>query len=158
MPRHLPAKADSDLIDLTPEEAIIAIGLITMIVDESVEDIEAELLADVAAEFELFEDYSDDELVEIVDKVVAASEASDAQTLLGSALAVVTQNEDLAEIALITAILIVAADGEVPESEEDYLNELQTALGVSDDRANEIVEALFSDEEDFEEDEEEEEA
>lgn len=153
MPRHLPAKADSDLVDLTPEEAIIAIGLITMIVDESVEDIEAEFLADVAAEFEIFEEYSDDDLVEIVDKVVAASEESNVPTLLGSALATLTESEELAEIALITAILIVAADGEVPESEEDYLNELQSALGIPDDRANEIVEALFSEEEDEEEEE-----
>ncbi len=154
MPRHLPAKADSDLIDLTPEEAIIAIGLITMIVDDTVEDIEAELLADVAAEFEIFEEYSDDELVEIVDKVVAVSEESSVQGLLGSALVTLTESEELAEIALITAILIVAADGEVPESEEDYLNELQAALGIPDDRANEIVEALFSEDDEEEEEEE----
>ena len=155
MPRHLPAKADSDLIDLTPEEAIIAIGLITMIVDESVEDVEAELLADVAAEFEIFEEYSDDELIEIVDKVVAVSEESSVPTLFSSALVSLTESEELAEIALITAILIVAADGEVPESEEDYLNELQSALGIPDDRANEIVEALFSEEDEDEEEEEE---
>jgi tellurite resistance protein len=156
MPRRLPSPADP-LVELTPEEAIVAVGLITMAADEAVEEIEADLLIDIIADFEIFEEYSDDDFDETLDKLSEAFDEPGIEAVCGSALAALSTNEEFAEIALIVAILIVAADGEVPESEQEYLNSLQVALGIPDDRAEEIVESLFS-EEDDEEDEEDEEA
>jgi hypothetical protein len=43
---------------------------------------------------------------------------------------------------------------DIPESEEDYLFELQEALKISDERAEELIDEIF---EEYEEEEEEEE-
>jgi hypothetical protein len=54
---------------LSPEEAVAAIAVITAIVDASIEDLDAESLADILWEFEVFDEYSQEEMLEIVDRL-----------------------------------------------------------------------------------------
>ncbi|BAZ15715.1 hypothetical protein NIES4071_75870 [Calothrix sp. NIES-4071] len=68
------------------------------------------------------------------------------------AIASLDSKEDR-EVAYITAVCVVAVDGEVPSNEEEYLNDLQKALKISDERASEIIDELFAEEE-YEEEEE----
>ena len=49
--------------------------------------------------------------------------------------------------AYITAILVVGIDEEVPDTEQDYISELQEALRISDERAQELIDEIFGEEE-----------
>ncbi|MBE9105258.1 hypothetical protein IQ229_09985, partial [Nostoc cf. edaphicum LEGE 07299] len=60
-------------------------------------------------------------------------------------------NRGYREAAYITAILVVGIDEEVPENEQDYISELQEALNISDERAQELIDAVFGEEEEEEE-------
>ncbi|MFH7027377.1 MAG: hypothetical protein ACHBN1_18735 [Heteroscytonema crispum UTEX LB 1556] len=64
-------------------------------------------------------------------------------------------DEGYREAAYITALMVVAIDDELPESEQDYMAGLQQALDISDERAEEIIDEIFSEEKEDEEEEEE---
>ncbi len=59
---------------LSPEEAVAAIATVTAIADSMIEDVDAESLAGILWEFEVFEEYSEDEIAEIVDRLLAIAE------------------------------------------------------------------------------------
>lgn len=156
--RKLP-KGDCTIdVEFTPEEAIIAVGIVTIAADAEVEDVEAEWLVSILEEIELFENYETEEIDEMFNKVKAISDEEGVEGLLNTAVAALP-NKHLRDAALMTAMLIVSADDEIPEDEEDFLGALQGLLRISDDRYNEIIDELFgAEEEEYEEEEEEEEA
>jgi len=61
MPRKLPKGGKKSAQPFSPEEAIAAIGLVTIAADGSVEDVESEALVEVLQEIEFFEEYSEEE-------------------------------------------------------------------------------------------------
>lgn len=154
MPKHKLTKGNAKIEqELTPEEAIIAIGIVTIASDTEVEDIEADVLVDILAEIELFENYDSDEIDEMFNKVNEIVEEEGVEALLNSAVEALP-NSDLRDAALMTAMLVVASDDAIPEEEEGFLGTLQEMLNISDERYNEIIAELF-DEEEYEEEEEE---
>jgi hypothetical protein len=54
--------------------------------------------------------------------------------------------------AYITALMVISIDGDISEEEEDYIADLQKALNISDKRSDEIIDELFGEEEEEEED------
>lgn len=70
---------------LNPNEAIAAIAVVTAIADSSIKDVDAELLTDILWGFEIFDEYSDDELLEMIDKLVALAEDQGVGTLFNTA-------------------------------------------------------------------------
>ena len=153
--RKLPSGSAKSEQTLTSEEAIAAIGLVTMAADADIEEIEAEILVEALEEIEVFETYSEEEFEEILNKIVSIAQDEGIEPLLNSAVAALP-NHDLREAALMTAMLVVSSDDDLPEEEEDYLNVLQKLLGISDERYDEIIDELYEyydDEEDEDEDE-----
>ncbi len=132
--------------ELTPEEAIAAIGIVTMAADAAIEEVEAETLVAILAEIEVFENYSEEEVEAIFDKISSIAQEEGVEALLNSSLEALP-NQDLREAALMTAFLIVSSDDDIPDSEEEYLTALQGLLGISDDRYDEIIDELFTEEE-----------
>lgn len=156
MPRKLPKGGKKSAQPFSPEEAIAAIGLVTMAADGTVEDVESEALVEVLQEIEFFEEYSEEEFDDLLSKIVSIGQDEGVDVLLNSSIEALS-NKDYKEAALMTAFLIVSADEDVPAEEEEYLSALQGLLGISDDRYDELLEELFGEEDDEEEDEEEEE-
>lgn len=155
MPRKLPKGGKKSAQPFSPEEAIAAIGLVTMAADGSVEDVESDVLVEVLQEIEFFEEYSEEEFDDLLSKIVSIGQDEGVDVLLNSSVDALS-NKDYKEAALMTAFLIVAADEDVPEEEEEYLSALQGLLGISDDRYDELLEELFGEEDEEEEEEEEE--
>jgi len=154
MPRKLPKGGKKSAQPFSPEEAIAAIGLVTIAADGSVEDVESEALVEVLQEIEFFEEYSEEEFDDLLSKIVSIGQDEGVDVLLNSSVEALS-NKDYKEAALMTAFLIVSADEDVPAEEEEYLSALQGLLGISDDRYDEILEELFGEDDDEDEEEEE---
>jgi hypothetical protein len=152
---HLLKSRSANLIALEPEVAIAVIGLFTASADdEGITIAEEYALSEMLGAISQFEDYSDDDFQQLTDKVYSLLEEEEAQNVIDQAIASLP-NQDYREAAYITALTVVAIDDEVPQAEEEYLAELQQALNISDERAEEIIDELFGEEEDCDEEEEE---
>jgi uncharacterized membrane protein YebE (DUF533 family) len=153
--RKLP-EGSSSSIALEPEVAIALIGLYSAAADgEGISAPEEDTLSEMLEGIGVFDEYSEADFEELTKKATTLIEEEEPEELISQAIASLP-NQEYRETAYITAILVVGADEEMGESEEDYLYELQGALNISDDRAEEIIDAIFGDYEDDEYEEEEE--
>ncbi len=148
MSKHkLPNKSNSSTIELEPEVAIAIIGLYSAAADgEGMSSVEEYALTEFLSEVGIFADYDEEDFKELTDKVVSLIENEDPEHLITQSIAVLP-DEAYREAAYITATLLVGIDEEVSEDEQDYLFELQEALGISDERAQELIDEIFPDSE-----------
>ncbi|MBD2246607.1 hypothetical protein [Nostoc sp. FACHB-888] len=140
---------------LSPEEAVAAIATVTAIADSSIEDVDAESLAGILWEFEVFEEYSEDEIAEIVDRLIGITEEEGIGPLFNAAKVSLSDELVLDGFA---AGVIVLLDEElaIPKSKQAYLKKLQAALELEDEEAEEIIKeviAAFEEEDADDEDE-----
>ncbi len=141
-------------VKLEPEVAIAFIGLFSASgEDEGIITPEEYPLPEMLEGIELFASYSEEDFDKLTAKVNTLIEEEKVENLIPSAIASLTK-KSYRETAYITAILILGMEEDIPESEEDYLFELQEALKISDERAEELIDEIF---EEYEEEEEEEE-
>jgi tellurite resistance protein len=142
MARKLPQGNKKVSQKFKPEEAIVAIGLVTIAADGTVEEVESQTLMDVLQESEVFNEYSEEEFNALINKIVKLGQKEGIEALLNSAVEALPE-KDQKEAALMVAFLIVSADGEVIEEEEEYLHALQGMLGVPDKVYDRILKEMF---------------
>lgn len=141
-------------IKLEAEVAIAIIGLFSASdEDEGIITCEEFPLAEMLEGIDPFAEYSEEDFDKLTAKVNPLIGKEKVENLVPSAIASLTKKSGR-ESAYIVSILVVGMDEDTPESEEDYLFELQEALKISDDRAEELIDKVY---EEFEGDEEEEE-
>ncbi|MEH1966102.1 MULTISPECIES: hypothetical protein [unclassified Nostoc] len=142
---------------LSPEEAVAAIATVTAIADSSIEDVDAESLAGILWEFEVFEEYSEDDIAEIVDRLISIAEEEGIGPLFNTAK--VSLSDELVLDGFAAGVIVLLDDDlAIPKSKQAYLKKLQTALELEDEEAEEIIkeviaafqeaEAEFADDED----------
>jgi uncharacterized tellurite resistance protein B-like protein len=144
---------DDDVLDteidsettLSPEEAVAAVIFVAMSADGEVIEEEIEVLKDMLSTMELFEDYSPTELQGMLDAITDIYDQEGIDTLFN--IAVESISEDLTETAFEAAVKVVLIEGEIPEAEEDFIDDLQQALGIEDKIAQEIIDELTAAEE-----------
>ncbi|MFN6514868.1 MAG: tellurite resistance TerB family protein [Nostoc sp. CreGUA01] len=145
--RSLPKGRSASSVALEPEVAIAILGLFSAAADgEGISSTEEYALSEFLSQVGLFEDYSDDDFEELTEKVVCLIEEEEPEDLVAQAIESLP-NRAYREAAYITAILVVGIDEEVPEIEQDYISELQEALRISDERAQELIDEIFGEEE-----------
>jgi predicted secreted protein len=156
MPKRLP-RGRSATVALEPEVAIAIIGLFSAAADdEGITSTEQYALSEMLGSIGQFEDYSDEDFEDLGEKIAILIEEEEPEELIAQAINSLP-NRGYREAAYITAILVVGIDEEVPDSEQDYISELQEALNISNERAQELIDEVFgADEEECEDDEEEE--
>ncbi|MEH2424848.1 MAG: tellurite resistance TerB family protein [Nostoc sp.] len=155
--RKLPKGRSTSSVALEPEVAIAVIGLFSAAADGDGITLEEQYaLSKMLGAVSQFEDYSDEDYEELTEKVASLLEEEDPEVLIEQAIASLP-NKGYREAAYTTAILVVGIDEEVPETEQDYISELQEALKISDKRAQELIDEVFKDEEEEDEEDEEEE-
>ncbi|BAZ67251.1 MAG: hypothetical protein KME28_23330 [Pelatocladus maniniholoensis HA4357-MV3] len=147
---------------LNPNEAIAAVAVVTAIADSSIEDVDAELLTDILWGFEIFDEYSDDELLEMIDKLLAFAEDEGVGTLFNTAYECLDDELIPDAFAAGVSMLVDEEDLLIPKGKATLLKKLQQALELEDDEAKEIVEEVITafeeaEDEDFLDDEEDEE-
>jgi tellurite resistance protein len=139
---------------LSPDLAIAAIGLFSTFVDgEATEELETEALGEMLSSIDLYEDYAEEDFQALGAEIASLINNEGINTVVNQAIAT-AKEKGIEEAAFIVALVIVSADGEVPEEEQEYINHLSEALGLSMERANEIISELFDEEEEEGEEEE----
>ncbi|MDZ7960316.1 MAG: hypothetical protein RMY34_20945 [Aulosira sp. DedQUE10] len=128
---------------LSPEEAVAAIAVITAIADSSLEDVDAESLATILWDFEVFEEYAEDEIIEIVHKLIEIAEAKGLGALFNIASEALGDDIVLDGFAA-GAIVLLDEELVIPPSKQSYLKELQAALDLEDEEAEEIIQEVIA--------------
>jgi tellurite resistance protein len=137
-------------VTLEPAAAIAVIGLFAASADgEDISIQEEYALSEILGSISHFEEYTDEDFQELTDQVESYLDEEEPADLIAQAIASLP-NQGYREAAYITAILVVGIDGEVPESEQDFICELQEALNVSDERAQELIDEVFGEDDEEE--------
>jgi hypothetical protein len=138
---------------------VAAIATVTAIADLSIEDVDAESLAGILWEFEVFEEYSEDEIAEIVERLLAIAEAEGIGPLFNTAK--VSLSDELVLDGFAAGVIVLLDDElAIPKSKQAYLKKLQAALELEDEEAEEIIKEVIAafkeaEEEEYAEDEDE---
>lgn len=145
---------------LTPEEAVAAIAVVTAIADSSIEAVDPDDLGGVLWEFEVFEEYSEEEITEIVDRLIGIAEDEGLGPLFKAASQALSDDLVLDGFAAGIIVLLDVEDIAIPTNKQPYLKKLQEALGLEDEEAQEIIKEVIAafeeaEDEDFLEDEDE---
>ncbi|HYX16267.1 MAG TPA: hypothetical protein VE944_18235 [Nostoc sp.] len=128
---------------LSPEEAVAAIATVTAIADSLIEDVDAESLAGILWEFEVFEEYSEDEITEIVDRLIGIAEEEGIGPLFN--VAKVSLSDELVLDGFAAGVIVLLDDElAIPKSKQPYLKKLQAALELEDEEAEEIIKEVIA--------------
>ncbi|MEH2025609.1 hypothetical protein [Nostoc sp.] len=128
---------------LSPEEAVAAIATVTAIADSMIEDVDAESLAGILWEFEVFEEYSEDEIAEIVDRLLAIAEEEGIGPLFN--VAKVSLSDELVLDGFAAGVIVLLDDElAIAKSKQVYLKKLQAALELEDEEAEEIIKEVIA--------------
>lgn len=148
--RKFPNRGSNSSVVLEPEVAIAVIGLFSAASDdEGVSKTEEFALSEMLAGISQFEDFSEKDFDDLTEKVYDLLEEENPEEVIELAIASLP-DEEYREAAYITALLVVGIDGEVPESEQEYVSELQDALNISNRRAQQIIDHIFGEDDDEE--------
>lgn len=128
---------------LSPEEAVAAIATVTAIADSLIEDVDAESLAGILWEFEVFEEYSEDEITEIVDRLISIAEEEGIGPLFN--VAKISLSDELVLDGFAAGVIVLLDDDlAIPKSKQAYLKQLQAALQLEDEEAEEIIKEVIA--------------
>lgn len=158
MPKRKLPRGGSTQVALSPVLAIAAIGIFSTLIDgEQSEATEISALGEMLAGIDLYEDYTDEDFEALGTELGKLFNEEGVEAVVNQAIAT-AKEEGLEEAAFTVALVVVAADGEVPETEQEYIDNLGDALGIPTERSNEIIDELFAEDEGDEVEEEEEDA
>ncbi|MBN3893201.1 MAG: tellurite resistance TerB family protein [Nostoc sp.] len=128
---------------LSPEEAVAAIATVTAIADSFIEEVDAESLAGILWEFEVFEEYSEDEITEIVDRLISIAEEEGIGPLFNAAK--VSLSDELVLDGFAAGVIVLLDDDlAIPKPKQAYLKKLQAALELEDEEAEEIIKEVIA--------------
>lgn len=129
---------------LTPEEAVAAIAVVTAAADSSLEDVNAETIAMILWEFEVFEEYSEEEISQIVDRLMGIGEDEGLGTLFNTATD--SLSDELILDAFAAGVLMVIDEEEliIPQAKTPLLKKLQQALELEEEEAQEIIQEVIA--------------
>jgi hypothetical protein len=128
----------------SPEEAVAAISVVITAADSSLEDVDMELVVDILYKFEIFEKYSGDERLEMVDRLLVIAEDEGLGALFNTAKEALA--EDLVRDAFAAGVfvLIDEEDLSIPKGKRTLLAKLQEALELNDENAQEIIQKIIA--------------
>lgn len=126
--------------ELSAEEAVLAISFITIFADSQVNPEENEALNKVMSNLGFYDNYSVNEVKEVLAKLSRIYNDEGAGILLNTAVAALP--EEMLGTAFATAVGTLFIDGALPEEEEEFVCGLQQVLGIPDDVAEEIINAV----------------
>lgn len=127
-------------IKLEPAEGFAAIALIAVAADDVITASESQALTTLFSRMELFSKYKEEDLREMIDKLLNIIKNKDIKALFDAAVAVVP--EDLKETLFAVTTDLVLADADLAEEEEELLNELYTSLKISQEMADKIIDVI----------------
>ncbi|MBF2064405.1 MAG: hypothetical protein IGS39_08285 [Calothrix sp. C42_A2020_038] len=137
---------------LSPEEAVAAIAVVTAAADLTLENVDIETLIDTLWGFEVFEEYDDNELSEIISKLISVAETEGLGALFNAASESLTEDLILDGFAAGVSVLVSEDEIAVPKTKMPLLKQLQSVLEVEEEEANEVIEEVLTAFEEIDED------
>jgi tellurite resistance protein len=128
-------------VTLGPAEAFAAIALIAVAADGYINENESQVLSMTLSRMQLFRSYPNDVMKKMLDRLLMLLQRQGVQVLFNAALA--TLPDELKETVFAVTTDIALADGEVSEEEEQLLNDLYIALGISEEIAIKIIDVML---------------
>ncbi len=129
---------------LNREEAVATVALITAAADTSLEDIDIEFLVDVLWGFEIFEEYSDEDLLEMLNKLLKLAGKKGPGALFNAANDRLDDESSEDAFAAGVSVIIDEEEMQIPKAKMPLLKSLQQALEFDDDEAQEIIEDVIA--------------
>lgn len=129
---------------LNPEEAVAAIAVITAIVDSSLEDLDTESLADILWEFQVFDEYSAEEMLETVERLAAIAKNEGLGALFNTANISLVDEIVLDAFAAGVVMLLDDQTLTIPNPKQGYIKQLQQALELEDIEAETIIKEVIN--------------
>ncbi len=128
-------------IKLEPAEAFVAIALIAVAADRIITESEKEGINKIFSRMELFSNYSEERRREILDRLLGMIKNKEIKPLFDAAVAKLPK--ELKETVFAVSTDLVLVDGEPTEEEEQLLNELYSALEISEEVATKIIDVMM---------------
>ncbi|AKG20048.1 hypothetical protein [Calothrix sp. 336/3] len=130
--------------DLTPQEAITAIAVVTAAADTSLDTVDVELISDIIWGFEIFTEYSDEELLEIIDRMILLAEEENLATLFNTANECIGDDLVLDGFAAGVSVLVDENEMRIPQEKMPLVKALQTALDIDDEEAKVVIDDVIN--------------
>jgi hypothetical protein len=129
---------------LIPEEAVAAIAVVTAAADTSLDNLDIDNLAYILSGFEVFEEYSDDDLIETIDKLIAIAVADSLGGLFNIAESALPDDLVLDGFAAGVSVLVDEEKLVVKNDRMPLLKQLQEVLDVDDEEAQEVIQDVIT--------------
>lgn len=130
--------------ELTAEEAVAAIAVVIAAVDTSLDELDVDFLADVLWEFDIFEEYSNDDLLDILDRVLEIAEEEKLGVMFNTANKYIGEELVLDAFGVGVSVLVDEETFSIPLSKMPLLKELQKTLGVEETEAGELIDEVIA--------------
>jgi hypothetical protein len=124
---------------LNEAEGLASIVLIAALSENPKDLVAPDLFLDILADFDLYAEYSEEDLLSMVDRLIAISTDNGLGALFNAADEAIP--DDLVPDAYAAAILVKMNPdtGEIPAGAQIFLKELQTVMDIDDEEAAEVV-------------------
>ncbi|WP_066374833.1 MULTISPECIES: tellurite resistance TerB family protein [unclassified Anabaena] len=129
---------------LSSEEAVAAIGVVSAISDSGIDEVDAEGLAGILWEFEVFAEYTEDDIIDMVDDLIAVAQNEGVGALLNTATQALSEDMTWDGFAAGVVVLLDPEELAIPPDKQPYLKQLQEALKLTDDEAQEIIQEVVA--------------
>lgn len=126
---------------LSPAEAFAAITLAATASDGFLSDEEARGISVTLSRMKLFRSYSNDVIIRMLEKLLSILRRRGIDALFNIAKECLPP--DLREAAFAVATDLVLGEGFVTQEEQEFLDDLYQALGISYDVATQIVQVML---------------
>jgi Tellurite resistance protein TerB len=114
---------------------------VTLAADGYINDSESQAISMTLSRMQLFRSYPNDVMRKMLDRLLIILQRQGVAVLFNAALA--TLPDELKETVFAVTTDIALADGEVSEEEEQLLNDLYAALGLSEEVALKIIDVML---------------
>jgi hypothetical protein len=126
---------------LSPAEAFAAVTLSAIAVDGYLADEELDGLINALNRMHLFKNYSGDVMQRMLHRLFGILRREGFATLFNTAR--ISLPNELQEPAFAVATDLILSDGMVTAQEQDFLDQLHAALGISKETALKIIEVMM---------------
>ncbi len=132
---------DTTTISLTPEEAVAAIVVVTGMASSN-NQLDIETAATVLDAFDLFYEYSEEELSDLVESLANIADRDGLGAVFNEAYDSLSYEHVADAFAASFMRFVIEGEGELTDEEIDLICELQEALGFEDEEADKILDEV----------------
>jgi hypothetical protein len=126
-------------VQLNEAEGLAAIVTLAVMADDPQELVAPDLFLDILGDFDLYAEYSDEDLLTLVDRLTAVATDEGLGALFNAADEAIPDDLVLDAYEAAALVYFDLKTGQIPPQHQDFLKELQAALDIDDEEVAEIT-------------------